>query len=200
GVMAIAAAGPHALALKSDGTVVAWGWLSYVPSGLSGVKAIAAGGLFNLALKNDGTVVAWGDDSHGETDVPAGLSGVKLIAAGGRFAVALKNDGTMVAWGDNTYGQTNIPAGLSGVTALAAGFDFTVAIVSGGTPPAIAAQPQSTVANAASDITMTVTATGPAPLTYQWRKDGVNIPGATAASLTLHNVQGANAGSYDVVV
>ena len=72
GVMAIAAGGYHDLALKQDGTVVAWGagepgqsaeW-DYgqltVPDGLNRVVAIAAGLLHSLALKQDGTVAMWG--------------------------------------------------------------------------------------------------------------------------------------------
>jgi len=45
----------------------------------------------------------------------------------------------------------------------------------------------------------TVAATGtPAP-TYQWRKNGTNLSGATSATLTLTNVSAADAGSYDVI-
>ena len=64
GVVAISAGESHNLALKNDGTVVAWGnndqGQSTVPSGLSGVVAISAGSYHSLALKNDGTVVTWG--------------------------------------------------------------------------------------------------------------------------------------------
>ena len=79
---AIAAGGYHSLALKSDGTVVAWGCGGGTTTGsaacrrgLSGVTAIAAGVYHSLALKSDGTVVAWGcarrqlDD--GQCSVPA---------------------------------------------------------------------------------------------------------------------------------
>ena len=71
GVIAIAAGYAHSLALKSDGTVVAWGSNDYgqsnVPAGLTGVTAIAGGYGHSLALKSDGTVVAWGDNHYGQT-------------------------------------------------------------------------------------------------------------------------------------
>src|SRR5437660_6193822 len=103
-------AGGHSLALKNDGTVVAWGsnaaGQSTVPAGLNSVVAIAAGGLHSLALKNDGTVVAWGDNSAGQSTVRAGLNSVVAISAGESHSLALKNDGTVVAWGSNASGQS----------------------------------------------------------------------------------------------
>jgi alpha-tubulin suppressor-like RCC1 family protein len=56
-VKAISAGGAHNLALKQDGSVVAWGVNSVgqttVPDGLIGVKAISAGSGHNLALRDD---------------------------------------------------------------------------------------------------------------------------------------------------
>ena len=89
GVTAIAAGYSHTVALKIDGTVVAWGSQTTVPAGLSGVTAIAAGAGHTVALKNDGTVVAWGNNGNGQTNDPFGLSGVTAIAAGGYHTVAL---------------------------------------------------------------------------------------------------------------
>lgn len=43
-------------------------------------------------------------------------------------------------------------------------------------------------------------ATGSRPVTYQWRKDGQDLPGATAESLRIGAVALADAGSYSVVV
>ena len=99
----IAAGYWHNAALKTDGTVVAWGGndsgQATVPVGLSGIRFIATGDAHTVALRNDGTVVAWGANSYGQTTVPIGLNGVIAIAAGVDHTVAMKTDGTVVAWG-----------------------------------------------------------------------------------------------------
>lgn len=94
GVIAIAGGGTHSVALKSNGTVVAWGNNSQgqtnAPTGLTGVTAIAAGQSHTVALKSDGTVVAWGSNSSGQSSVPAGLNRVLKIAAGSEFTLAVQ--------------------------------------------------------------------------------------------------------------
>ncbi|MFA6544361.1 MAG: Ig-like domain-containing protein [Limisphaerales bacterium] len=132
-VTAMAGGVYYSLALKSDGTVVAWGASPVVPAGLTNVTAIAAGSYHSLALKSDGTVVAWGDNSNGQSNVPAGLTNVTAIAAGYGHSLALKSDGTVVAWGDNSNGQSNVPAGLTNVTAIAAGNWHSLALKNDGT-------------------------------------------------------------------
>lgn len=132
GVVAIAVGSRHGLALKGDGSVVAWGEAYGMPPGLAGATAIAAGRNHSLALKRDGTVVAWGQNGKGQTDVPVGLTGVTAIAAGVAHSLALKEDGTVVAWGFNDAGQADVPAGLTGVKAIAAGWWHSLALKNDG--------------------------------------------------------------------
>lgn len=49
-------------------------------------------------------------------------------------------------------------------------------------------------------VTFTVVATSSSTLSYQWRKNGGNISGATASSYTITSVQANNAGTYSVKV
>ena len=66
--------------------------------------------------------------------------------------------------------------------------------------PSITQQPQSRTNLIGTDATFTVTATGDPLLNYQWRFNGTNISNATNTSLTLTNVQAAQAGNYTVVI
>lgn len=67
--------------------------------------------------------------------------------------------------------------------------------------PVIRNQP--TVAQApivGAAFVVSISATGPAPLSYQWRKDGAPISGATNSNYSRFNVTEPDSGSYDVIV
>jgi len=66
--------------------------------------------------------------------------------------------------------------------------------------PVIGTQPASTSVSVGSSASFSVVAYGAATLTYQWRKDGTAISGATASTYTIASVASSDAGSYDVVV
>jgi hypothetical protein len=143
--VALASGIAHSLALRSDGTVTAWGagqtnsgigsdfGQSIVPAGLNSVAAVAAGYITSFALKSNGTVTVWGSNDGGQTNVPPGLNNVSAISAGFTHVLALKRDGTVVAWGTNDYGQASVPPGLSSVAAISAGFLHSLALRSNGT-------------------------------------------------------------------
>jgi len=175
-----------------------------VPAGLGNVIAVGAGHDFSAALKVDGTVVAWGDNAaSGRATVPEGLSGVAALGVGLYHTLALKADGTVAAWGDGDYAQIKVPAWLRGVIAVAAGRDqsFAVRDSSGDKAPQITTQPLSVAAVELSDAVFSVVADGgTAPLTYQWKKDGVAIAGATDATLIVRRVTDSNVGAYSVVI
>nr|WP_246525805.1 hypothetical protein [Geomobilimonas luticola] len=131
-IIAVAAGEYHSLALKSDGTMLAWGtnWYRQLGDGTytqrntpvpvtgvgSGVIAIAAGKSHSLAVKADGSVWAWGENSYGQVATAnAGFpnpvstlgagSGIIAVAAGANHSFAVKANGAVYAWGNNSDGQ-----------------------------------------------------------------------------------------------
>jgi hypothetical protein len=132
--MAVAAGDAHGLALRSDGTVVAWGQnhsgQCNVPSGTCG--AIAAGADFSLAIRTNGSLAAWGRNSDGQiSKVPSG-NGFIGVDGGESFAVALKKDGSIVAWGNDRWNQVSgVPKG-NDFRAVVAGDSHGVALRSNG--------------------------------------------------------------------
>ena len=84
----------HSLAIRSDGTLWAWGSNSYGQLGQSntigysspvqvgtsaGWSSIAAGYSYSLAIRSDGTLWAWGNNTYGQLGLSeSGLSAVKL--------------------------------------------------------------------------------------------------------------------------
>jgi sugar lactone lactonase YvrE len=66
-------------------------------------------------------------------------------------------------------------------------------------PPAFTTQPLSQTLAMGSSVTFTAAATGTPPPTYQWRKDNVDIAGATGASFSIAAFTSGDVGSYTVV-
>ena len=75
---------------------------------------------------------------------------------------------------------------------------LTVTPASG--PPVITTQPANQTVGVGSSVSLSVSATGAAPLNYQWRANGAPLTGATSATLRLSSVQISDAGSYSVVI
>ncbi len=68
------------------------------------------------------------------------------------------------------------------------------------TAPVITGQPQDVSVNVGANVTFSVTATGTAPLSYQWFFNGAVIEGSTVSTLSLFNVTPSQTGSYSVRV
>jgi hypothetical protein len=65
---------------------------------------------------------------------------------------------------------------------------------------AMTQQPQTRSVRPGTDVEFTIAVTSSTPVTYQWRRNGVNIPGAMSATLNLENVQYDDDGFYSVRV
>lgn len=129
--------------------------------------------------------------------LPPGMSYIPAASGG------VVRSGTPVISGTPTTAGT-FTVRVQGVGLAGQGnFESITFVIGGGVTtvaPAITAQPEATSVAVGGTATFTVTATGtPAP-TYQWRKDGTALGGATANRLTLNGVQAADAGTYTVVV
>ena len=67
-------------------------------------------------------------------------------------------------------------------------------------PPALARQPQTQTVTVGSRATLSVTAYATGPFTYQWRRNGIAIAGATADTLVFSSSAVSDSGDYSVVV
>ena len=116
-----------------------------------------------------------------------------------------KNDVAIPGATDATYAIASATATDGGtytvtVTNSSGSITSDPAVLTVITPPAITTPPASITVNAGDSATFSVEATGTAPLSYQWRKNGATIPGATGATFTINNAQAADAASYSVIV
>jgi glucose/arabinose dehydrogenase len=112
---------------------------------------------------------------------PANGNAVTTFATGITFPVDLKvaEDGSLyyLARGSGATGGT-----VSQITFGAA-------------PPSITAHPANRTAAPGSSVTFSVTASGAAPLRYQWQRNGTNITGATSPSYTIASVSAGDNGA-----
>src|ERR1041385_6386712 len=69
-----------------------------------------------------------------------------------------------------------------------------------GTPPVITVQPVSQSVSLSNSVTFSVTASSGTTMSYQWRKDGASITGATSNSYSISSVTSTNAAGYTVKV
>jgi hypothetical protein len=170
-VIAVAAGGFHSLALKGDGTVVAWGSNTYgqtnAPASLTNAIAISAGLYHSIAIRSDGSVVAWG-------------AGTNTTA-------------------QPHFSQSRIPIGLGNTVAAIGGGYHSLGLVTDGSP-FVMRQPWSWSIETGDSVSLNLMALGTPTLYYQWEFNGSALPEETNATLVLKNVTLSNAGNYQCVV
>ena len=162
--------------------------------------------------------VTWASNSIAETSVGLYTNGYNFYLQGIGFVST--NEGWIGgASGLATYPPSFLHTTNGGATWSAAGFNDTFYInrvrflspslgfAAGGNlylysvPLSVSAQPQSQTVVGPTNVTLSVNATGAAPLEYQWMFDGSNaILGATGPTLSLTNVLRTAAGTYSVFI
>lgn len=124
------------------------------------------------------------------------VASLNFVSTGAFTTWATQSTTVTLTAGANTIRATaNVANGGPNLDQL----DVTVA--GGGAAPVFTTHPSpaAQTVNAGANVSYTVAASGSPTPTYQWRKDGVNLAGATAATLALNNVSAANAGVYTAV-
>lgn len=142
-----------------------------------------------------------------------------VIASGGFLSYQWCFNGTNLPNGGNVSGATSASLAITSVQTTHAGsYSVVVTNASGSVTssvavltvltvsPAITSPPVNRTNVAGSTATFTVAASGTAPLAYQWRINGANVPGGwnisgvQTTNLTISSVLNNDAGSYSVVV
>jgi uncharacterized delta-60 repeat protein len=208
----------NALSLQSDGSVLLGGYFTSV----CGVSRNHLARLSNpttatqsLAASIDGTVVNWSrsgaspeiDRVAFEQSVDNGANWTSL-GAGARIGATAdwQLTGLVLPAGQDFLLRARGFQMMGGFIGGDASVYESVQTVFVPLPPSISEQPVSQTVCPGSPVSFSVTADGTAPLSYQWRRNGVdltddsNISGATSASLTISSVSAAEAGSFDVIV
>ena len=141
----------------------------------------------------------------------------RIVVAGQTvtFAVAASGSGPLVyRWTRNGVelpGETgssitlaNVSAGQAGQYVVelsnSAGKVTSRATLFVSEPPSLPTLPPGQTVGAGSTVTISVSASGTAPLAYQWRLNGVPLAGATSSALSVASIQTSQAGSYTVVI
>src|SRR5206468_2384732 len=152
---------------------------------------VAAGATATFTVTASGTPplhFQWrfnGSTVAGATNASLALADVQAINAG-NYQVVVANDVGSI---------TSVVATLTLVVLNGAGsVTSAVATLAVSGLPIILQRPADLDVRQGNSATFNVTVSGTAPLAFQWRLNGTPLPGATNATLTLTNVQPANAG------
>jgi len=145
--------------------------------------------------------LAWSDNATNETGFVVGRS----TTQGGPYADIITLSSNIVSHSDTGLAPATtyfyVVRAIKGVAASTNSVEATATTLPLlPTPPVIGQQPQSLAVLPGQSAGFSVTASGTQPLSYQWRFNGSNAPGATATSYSIGSAGPAQAGAYSVLV
>ncbi len=168
------------------------------------IAALTTGGKIWVAGSNLSGRIGYGSVSATKTPVelssPAGAASVSL---GGAAGAAVVSSGSLYVWGSNRYGQLGeSEADLSAHKAILPQAPTVSALATATARDGSGATSSSGNFSFAEgdSVVFEATPSGTGPFSYQWRKDGVDINGATGSSYEITSAGPLNAGIYDAVV
>ncbi len=192
---------------KRDGALADRGGETYVAPGGGGGDAVAAAGETTGHVRV-ATPAAW-ETAGGESSTPirpsqsvAGSSGAAVFPTSGMVAVAQAGPDQPAGrfrWAPESRNAADAPIRVSSRRGAGAS-PLVVNTTAASTSSTITVQPQPVSVIAGQPATLSVTATAAGALTYQWRRQGVVIPGATGASYVIGPARRQDEGHYDVLV
>lgn len=155
-----------------------------------------------------GGTVTQDDDGNDKWNIPSNSvnieQSIKLeMLKGGIWTITRANINASLVWNlsKSKLPQVNITATI--LTPEKANEPVAIwndKVLANVVAPAITTQPQAKNIASGDDLVLTVVATGTAPLTYQWKKGGVSIAGATGTTYAKESVVVGDAGNYSVVI
>ncbi len=200
---------------SNEGTVSSLLYVSKLAPGASGTGVVV--GAFSLDSSGalyfyppaaiNATPVSITSQPSGQTVNPAASATFNVTATGdGTLAYQWRKNGVDIS-GATTSSYTIASAAETDegsytvvVTGLRGPVTSSAAVLEVNAPVTIATQPLAQKKNLGSSVTFTVVAGGTGPFTYQWKKAGLDIAGATDSSYRIASVAESDEGSYTVVV
>jgi hypothetical protein len=166
---------------------------AYASSGTNGYGRFVDAG-YNLS--SDRSMVLRGAGSLVNTNPLLGILGNN---GGPTQTIPLQNGSPAIDHGDPVF---CLPTDQRGVT-RPVGSRCDIGAYEYGlflTAPTIVTQPTDMQVQVGGTVTFSVVATGDTPLLYQWRHDGITLPGETDSTLVITDSDTVDGGNYDVVV
>ena len=184
--------------------------LQNVQSNQAGAYSVVVSNMVNSVTSDSATLTVWVPPII--TAQPTNQS----VPLGGSAQFSVSVQGTSPFYFQWRKNGTNIPGAtvnpykiLNARSEDAGGYSVVISNIAGvvtsataqlvvNLPPTIISHPQSQTVLAGASVTFTVIDSG--GVSYQWRKNGINIPGATNSSYSISFVKPEDAGYYSVVV